>query len=459
MQNIDMLITNATILTMDQNNTIVGDAMNEVGFLAIENGSISDIGSMKDCHYNSDNTIDANNNIILPGFINTHSHLIAALGRGMGDESFVNVSGKAMDRFPNRLRQFMNEETCYISSKLALYEMQLSGVTTTVDSQIALKGKESNFNGTIDALHESRIRAVLMRSSVNKTDFFEQQYHDDILTARNETERLLRLLPSPLIELGIEAMALHRLEQPLLKELIQIAQDNDLMFGMHLAYSQDAARDPLERFGKTLLEFLDELGAFNSEFIGYHPVWLNEKEIEIAKNKNIGFAYCPVDNMLIGTGTANLHTLEKSKIGLGLDQPNDSHNFFELMKYAILAQRTIPKNFDYGNPLLALQLGTIKGAEAIHKENLIGSLEKGKAADFIILDQKSSLLHPITGMISNIVLAGSPALVNDVFINGEQIIKDKKHLKWNEADIIQDINRIMKHHIKVDFQKSFEIKK
>jgi 5-methylthioadenosine/S-adenosylhomocysteine deaminase len=231
------------------------------------------------------------------------------------------------------------------------------------------------------------------------------------------------------------------------------------MFGMHLAYSQDAARDPVKRFGKPLLEFLDALGAFNTKFIGYHPVWLSEKEIEIAKNKNIGFAYCPVDNMLIGTGTANLQLLKNSKIGIGLDQPNDSHNFFELMKYAILAQRTIPNNSDYGNPLLALQLGTINGAEAIHKENIIGSLEKGKAADFIILDQNSSLLHPITGMISNIVLAGSPSLIKDVFINGEQIIKDKKHLKWNEADIIQDINRIMKYHIEVDFKKSFEIKK
>jgi 5-methylthioadenosine/S-adenosylhomocysteine deaminase len=459
MKNVDTLITNATILTMNQRNTIIGNAMEKSGFIAIVNGFIADIGNMENCHYNSEKTIDANNNIALPGFINTHSHLIAALGRGMGGESFVNVSGKAMDRFPNRLRQFMNEETCYLASKLALYEMQLSGVTTTIDSQIALKGKEKNFNGTIDALNESGMRAVLMRSSVNRTDFFEHQYHDDAITAHNETERLLQLLPSPLIELGIEAMALHRLEQPLLKELIQIAQDNDLMFGMHLAYSQDAARDPVKRFGKPLLEFLDALGAFNTKFIGYHPVWLSEKEIEIAKNKNIGFAYCPVDNMLIGTGTANLQLLKNSKIGIGLDQPNDSHNFFELMKYAILAQRTIPNNSDYGNPLLALQLGTINGAEAIHKENIIGSLEKGKAADFIILDQNSSLLHPITGMISNIVLAGSPSLIKDVFINGEQIIKDKKHLKWNEADIIQDINRIMKYHIEVDFKKSFEIKK
>ncbi|MFB0901173.1 MAG: hypothetical protein QMB22_04105, partial [Dehalococcoidia bacterium] len=123
MKNVDTLITNATILTMNQRNTIIGNAMEKSGFIAIVNGFIADIGNMEDCHYNSEKTIDANNNIALPGFINTHSHLIAALGRGMGGESFVNVSGKAMDRFPNRLRQFMNEETCYLASKLALYEM------------------------------------------------------------------------------------------------------------------------------------------------------------------------------------------------------------------------------------------------------------------------------------------------------------------------------------------------
>ncbi len=458
MPEVDLLITNAIIITMDKKNSIIGNLDNTRGFISIVDGHITDIGSMDDCHYIGAKTIDAKGNILMPGFVNTHSHLIAALGRGMGDESFVNVSGKASERFPNKLRQFMNEETCYVASKLALYEMQMSGVTTTVDSQIALRGKEDNFNGTITAMHESGIRAIIMRSSVNRTDFFEPQYHDDIHTAQNETDRLLKSMPSSRIELGIEGMALHRLEFGLLEGLISLAQRNNLLFGMHISYSEDAARNSYDRFNTSLLEYLDSIGAFDGKFIGYHPVWLNTKELLIARNKNIGFAYCPVDNMLIGTGTANLKSLKQTKVGLGLDQPNDGHNFFELMKYAILVQRTNPATFDYGDPLLALQLATIQGAQAIHKKDIIGSLEKNKAADLIILDAQSSELHPISGLISNIVLSGNPGIINDVIVEGEHIIKDKVHQKWNEADIIQDVNRIIKHHIEVDFQDAFELK-
>ena len=112
-----------------------------------------------------------------------------------------------------------------------------------------------------------------------------------------------------------------------------------------------------------------------------------------------------------------MKSLEQAQVGLGLDQPNDSHNFFELMKYAILVQRTNPESFDYGDPLLALQLATIKGAHAIHKQHMIGSLEKNKAADFIILDAQSSELHPISGLISNIVLSGNPGIINDVILS------------------------------------------
>jgi 5-methylthioadenosine/S-adenosylhomocysteine deaminase len=104
-----------------------------------------------------------------------------------------------------------------------------------------------------------------------------------------------------------------------------------------------------------------------------------------------GVAYCPVDNMLIACGVAPVAKLLRAgvRLGLGVDQPNDGHNYFELMKLGILLQRAGTLDAAFGSPELALELATIGGARALHRELQIGSLEVGKQADLVVLDARS----------------------------------------------------------------------
>jgi 5-methylthioadenosine/S-adenosylhomocysteine deaminase len=234
-------------------------------------------------------------------------------------------------------------------------------------------------------------------------------------------------------------------EADLLKSLKEWARKTGVHFTMHLSFSQEAAAHAVERFGRPLMLLLDDWGVLDDQFLGYHPIWVTDEEIAAVARAGAGVAYCPVDNMLIACGIAPVGKLLQAgvRLGLGIDQPNDGHNYFELMKVAILLQRIGGLDPAFGSPELALELATIGGARALHRESRIGSLEPGKAADLVVLDGRRSTLNPFTGRLSNMVYAGSPAEVEHVFVAGEAVVRDGRHLRWDEDEVVQGVNRAM----------------
>ncbi|MDA0256749.1 MAG: amidohydrolase family protein, partial [Chloroflexi bacterium] len=248
------------------------------------------------------------------------------------------------------------------------------------------------------------------------------------------------------VEVAAEAQALHRVEEPLLRALAGWAEGRGVHFAMHLSYSEAAAAHALERFGRPLLLLLEEWGVLGPRFLGYHPVWVSDEEIAAAARTQAGLAYCPVDNMLIACGVAPVQRLLDAgcRLGLGVDQPNDGHSFFELMKLAILLQRVTHLDASLGSPEQALELATIGGARALHREHEVGSLEPGKAADLLVLDGRRSAFAPFPGRLSNVVYAATPAEVEHVFVGGEAVVRDGRHARWDEEEVVRDANRAMR---------------
>src|SRR5262249_35323240 len=219
----------------------------------------------------------------------------------------------------------------------------------------------------------------------------------------------------------------------------------DVHFGMHLAWSQEVAAHSVERFGRPLMLLLEEWGVLDARFVGYHPVWVDDQEIAAMARSDAGAVYCPVDNMLVACGVVPAAKLLKAgvRLGLGLDQPNDGHNFFETMKMGILLQRLAGLDPRFGSPEMALELGTIGSASALHRERQIGSLDPGKAADLLVLDARSTTLSPLTGRLSNLVYAANPMAVEHVFVAGECVVRDGQHTRGREHEVVRGVNRAM----------------
>lgn len=442
---LDLLIRGGLVLTMNPQREVY-----LAGYVAVRDGRIVAVGRDDECPYGSGSAaefLDASEHVVLPGFVNVHDHLLAAFARGLGADRAVAVAvADAGQRVGARIRGALDEEAAYAAARLSLLELQRSGVTTTADSQPALAGREDNADGTLRAIHDSGIRALWTRASLNLTGYVAVEQHDSLDVALPELDRLADRWSSERVEVGAEAQALHRVEEGLLRGLADWAAERGAHFAMHLSYSEAAAAHAVQRFGRPLLLLLEDWGVLGPRFLGYHPVWLSEQEIAAAARAEAGLAYCPVDNMLIACGVAPVELLLGAgcRLGLGVDQPNDGHSFFELMKLAILLQRVTHLDASLGSPEQALELATIGGARALHREHEVGSLEPGKAADLLVLDGRGSALAPFPGRISNVVYAASPADVAHVFVGGEAVVRDGRHVRWEEEEVVRDAHRAMR---------------
>lgn len=440
-QQVDLLFRNGTIITMDTNRRVLTR-----GDIAVSGGRIVAVEKTETTDYVATTTVDASNRVLLPGFVDAHDHLISGFVRGLGGAQFVNVGGTSSDMPTMRLREAMDEEACYWGARLSLLELLKTGVTTLADSQAAMAGKERMADGALRAITESGVRALYTRASQNRTEFLSPKYWDSIDRAIPELDRLSATWSSDKIEVGAEAQGLHRVEEDILHALKAWSLKKGVHFAMHISYSQDAANHSVERFGKRLLTLLEEWGVLDDHFIGFHPVWLDDAEIAALARTGAGVSWCPVDNALIASGVAPVAKLRAAgvRLGLGVDQPNDSHNVFELMKIATLIERLTSNDATVAPPEQALELATIGGARAMHRDHEVGSLEVGKHADIVLLDAESAALSPAPGRISNLVLAASPDCVKSVYIGGEEVVRDGIVLAFDEHETSREVNRVVR---------------
>ena len=144
---------------------------------------------------------------------------------------------------------------------------------------------------------------------------------------------------------------------------------------------------------------------------------------------------CAVDNLLIGTGPAPLARLREAGVrtGIGLDQPNDGHDMFQLMKFTLLAQRM--GGVLVGSPEEMIELATAGGASATGLAS--GSIEDGNWADLIVLDGSHPSLQPRHTVVSNLVLSAGPSAIRSVYTKGVKTVERGRHLVWDQDDVIR----------------------
>lgn len=431
---VELLLDRGIVLTMTAARPVL-----ERGWVGMSEGRIVGVGSGDPPP--AGEVVDCSGDVILPGFVNAHAHLLGAFVRGMGGDRATTL-GAGGNRPTVAVRLAMQEEDAYAAARLAIVEMQLSGVTATTDSQPAMRGLEFQADGTLRALLESGMHAVFYRASVDRTDFFPAPTYDTTDLASAEISRLVAGHRTDRIAIGIEPMALHRVTDGLLADLIGLARQHRLPIGIHGPYAQAVAEHPRERWGRSTIGVLSEFEALGPDLLVHHPVVLDATEISQLADTDTATSVCTVDNMLIGTGPAPLARLLEAGIrtGIGLDQPNDGHDMFQLMKITMLAQRL--DGAQWGAPEAMIELATSGGASALALQT--GTIEPGGWADLIVLDGAHPTLQPRHTVISNLVLSAGPQAIKSVYTKGIKTVDRGRHLTWDQDEVIDSAALAMK---------------
>lgn len=410
------------------------------GFVAVEAGRIAGVGPMEQCPAGADTVIDARDCLVLPGFVNSHTHLVQSLIRGLGDEM---PPGAWLGQVVFPLSRFQTRERAYHGARLSLLELTRSGVTTTADCHFTNVHGDA-LDGVVQALRESRVRGVVARGSMD-SEAVPAYAREDTAAALREVDRVRAAWESDAIRITLEPLGPHRCSERMLRAFHDYARRSGARMHLHLASSPAEADWARATHGCGAAEYVDRLGLLDDRVLAAHCVHLTDAEVTLLAQRGVPVSHNPASNAILGYGIFPLARFLAAGglVGLGVDGAgsNNGQNMFESMKLAMLFQKALLRDPTVGSAALALELATRASARALEVDAVAGSLEVGKGADLIVVPVRQPHLAPFEGLVSNLVYAGTATQARTVMIGGELVLRDGRHVLFDEDEVIEQANR------------------
>ncbi len=404
--------------------------------LLIENDRIKEI--KKNIREKAKKIIDADGKVVLPGLINTHTHLAMTLLRGYADD--LSLEEWWFKKIYPAEKKFKRKDV-YLGSLLGLLELIKSGTTFFVDFYY--------FEDEVaKAVKEAKIRANL---GIGILDFktFAFKNVEEIL---KEAERIIKERRNELIDFSLAPHMFQTTSIETYQKAKELAKKYELILQTHLSETEAEVKYSLRKYKKRPVEVLKERKILDEKTLLIHCCHLNKKEIEILAEKKANVSHCPISNLKLVSGIMPLKEMLEKKIivGLGTDGPcsNNTLDLFQEMKFCSLIHKIKNNNPEFPSAQQVLDLSTINGAKILDKENEIGSLEVGKKADLIILNFKQPHLQPYYNIVSHLIYSAKGSDVETVIVNGKIIMENKKILTLDEEKIIFETNKLIKGRIK-----------
>jgi len=427
----DLLIVNGTVLTFDANNTEISN-----GVVAVSKDSITAVGPASELSdWSASRVVDAGGGIIMPGLINSHTHASMTCFRGLADDLQL-MTWLNEHIFPAEAK--LDEQKVYSGAMLACAEMIMSGTTCFCDMYLYE-------DAVARAAKEAGMRAVVGEVLYN----FDSPNYGPIEKGFEYTQTLIDTWKGdPLVTIAVEPHSTYLCAPELLKKAFDLARAFRLPLVIHLAESKSEVEEIKERYGRTPVEHLAELDVLAPNVLACHCVELTPNDITLLQQFDVKVAHNVESNMKLASGVAPIPRLlnEGICVGLGTDgcaSNNDLDLFLEMDTVAKLHKvKTMdPTAMDART---VLKMATIQGARALGLDESIGSLEKGKKADLIIIDIDKPHLTPMYNPVSHLVYAAMGSDVRTSIINGA-IVMEEGHLKTiNLKTVLDNISRIAK---------------
>jgi 5-methylthioadenosine/S-adenosylhomocysteine deaminase len=422
-QHADTIISGGMVVTMDAQRRVYDD-----GAVAVGGDTIVAVGPRAEIEakYESAQTVDAKNTLVLPGFINGHTHVPMTLFRGLHDDVTLN-DWLYKYIFPAE-KQNVTEDFVRWGTRLAAAEQIRAGVTTFADMYY--------FE---DAIAEET-KAAGMRGVLGETfiDFPTPDNKNNAAMLSYSEAFLKKWQGDPLIHASVAPHSIYTCSEKTLQDAAALARKYHAPILIHVAEMKKEWEDSEKNNGTSPVKYLERIGLLGPDVVAAHCIFVDEADRKILAQHNVGCVHNPSSNMMLASGVSPVPEMRTAGIavGLGTDGPAGSNNDLDLMEEIDLAAKLakITKMSPLAlNAPAVVEMATIDGARALHMEKEIGSLEPGKKADLILISLDKPNAVPMYDVYAQIAYALKGSDVETVMIGGRFVMRGHKLLTVDEA--------------------------
>lgn len=375
----------------------------------------------------ADTVIDGHGKLLIPGLVNTHTHLSMTLFRGMADDL-------PLDRWLNDhiwpAEAHLNGEYCHAGALLGCVEMIRSGTTTFNDMYFYM-------DDVARAVDEAGLRCVLSHGMIDLGD-------DDKRRAEiRESLRIIREchgIADGRIKVALGPHSPYTCSEELLRETARLAAEHGVGIHIHVSETENEVREVSEAHGMSPVEYLDSTGVLGPGTVAAHCVWLKENEMEILSERDVKVSHNPSSNMKLASGTSPVPELvgRGVNVSIGTDgaASNNNLDMFEEMKTASLLQKVSLHDPTALPAMDVFQMATLNGAEALGINS--GLIEEGRLADIVVLNTRRPHLTPWRNPASHLVYSAIGADVDTVICDG-RILLVEGELKVLDEEYVMEL--------------------
>lgn len=403
--------TNATIVTVNDKQEIIknGDLVVDNNIIKYVGKKLSKQNELPFLKNGYEQVIDCQENIIMPGFINTHSHAAMTLFRGMAEGV---IFEDWFDKKIKPLEDNLQQGDIYSGAKIAISEMLQNGVTSFFDLYF-------DYTETIKAAKELGARVGVGFGAISGKEtlsqgFLQQQY--DYLVSS-------KVIPF------VYAHSVYAVDEKQFEELVTFARKHNLVFCTHVSETLTEVGQTHNKYGVTPVGLLENYGVLDLKTVLAHCVHCDKDDVEILKNYNVTVATNPSANLKLGSGIAPVYSFLKNglNVSIGTDgvASNNALDMFKEMYLAGTLQYGVLNDASLISAEQMLKMATVNGAKAYNINNL-GVLKNDYLADIIMLNAKSPNMQPMNNVINNIVFSANPKNVLLTMVDGKIVYNNYK---------------------------------
>jgi 8-oxoguanine deaminase len=442
----------STLLLRDADILVTMDAARREisgGGVFVRDNLIEQVGPSADLPVTADAVIDARGRVVLPGLVNTHHHLFQTLTRAVPAAQDVELFDWL--RVLYEIWGELTDEATYASAKVGLAELLLSGCTTSTDHLYLYPG-DTTLDATIRAAQELGVRFQPCRGAMSlgrsQGGLPPDRLVEDEDRILADMERVIRRYhdprPGAMTRISLAPCSPFSVTERLMREASVLARRHNVRLHTHLAETADEVAFCLERFGCRPLAYAEQLSWLGEDVWFAHCVFMNGAEIAKMAATGSGVAHCPSSNMRLGSGIAPVREMLAAGVHVGLavdgSASNDSSHLLAEARQALLLQR-VRGGATAMSARRALEMATLCGAAVLGRDD-IGSLEPGKAADFVgyrraVLDLAGAQHDPVAALVFC-----QPQTADFAVVNGTARVRNGVILGFRQEEAVSEHNRL-----------------
>lgn len=427
----DLLLTNAIVLTMDEELR-----QYEPGALAVSDESILAVGYEEELRKDieAQEIIDCGGKVLMPGLINAHTHVPMTLLRGLADDLRLDVW--LLGYMMPVEREFVSPDFVRLGTLLACGELIQAGVTCFADMYYFEED-------VARATAEVGLRAVCSQTVLKFQAPDAESFEESLSAAR---EFIQNWKDHPLIVPSVAPHSPYTCTEEILRSTAALAAEFDVPLHTHLAETEQEVKNSRQEHDMPVIPYVKKQNLFDAKVLAAHCVHIDKGEIHTLLHHGAGVAHNPSSNLKLASGAAPISQMLKTglNVGIGTDGPasNNDLDMFEEIRLAALLAKGITGDPTTVPAPTAMAMATRLGARALHLGNITGTLEAGKRADFILVDV--STLHALPrfqrdedNIYSQLVYAAKSTDVKDVMVNGRWLMRDRELIDLKIDELLE----------------------